>query len=120
MVFQGWLHPDQIGIPWPYPPLPRVVIRGGLSVVGPFHARYNFDAQRLLLKSLKDDEPQVYRLSRADFEAQADVVEYTYTGNHWDAKAKERDVELAFLHDRELSVLQEHAVDVPQDPGSLA
>ncbi|MEM7236149.1 MAG: hypothetical protein AAF517_28550, partial [Planctomycetota bacterium] len=106
-------HPDLTellspeGIPWPYPPLPCVVIRGGLSIVGPFRARYNFDTGRLQLKSLTDDHPHVYRMPQADFLSNTEIREYSYSANQWDAKAQEKQVDLAFLPEQDLIHLTE-------------
>ena len=106
-------HPDlnellsPEGIPWPYTPMSRVIIRGGLSVVGPFESRYDHSTRRLQLQSIDPREPRVYRLSRADFEARTEVRDYSYRANQWDAKAQEMELELTFVHERELDLLEE-------------
>lgn len=107
-------HPDLAellspeGIPWPYRPLPRVVVRGGLSVVGPFRTTYDPDSSRLLLQSLTLGEPLVYRLSRSEFETHLGLIDFGYTANQWDSKAQERRIDLTLFHERELSYLEEH------------
>ena len=61
--------------------------------LGPFRTQYNHKTRRVILKANSDTEPHVYSLSRADFETLAEVVEHSYTANHWDAKAREEEIE---------------------------
>ena len=99
------LDPD--GIPWPHPPLDRVILRGGRSVVGPFSARYDHSRGRVVFTSLTPNNPLVYRMSRADFEAETELFELSYTANRWDAKKAESRVELDLMHGRDLEILQQ-------------
>jgi hypothetical protein len=95
---------DPAGIPWPYPTLQRVVVRGGSSVLGPFRTSYDFERQRLHLQALTPGNPVVHRLSRKVFEEETNVRECPFTANQWDSKARQTPVELYFVNDNELSV----------------
>jgi hypothetical protein len=103
-------HPDlnellsPEGIHWPYSPLERVIVRGGLSAVGPFHSTYDFESQRIRLRSLSEDDPHVYRLTQSEFSHQLEIREYSYTANRWDAKANEKEINLAFIKEEQLEV----------------
>ncbi len=108
-------HPDlnallgPQGFPWPYPPLGRVVVRGGLSVVGPFRTQYDYERGRLHLAALTPGTPTVYRLPRAEFEAETDLHEFSYTANRWDGKAQERRIDITLMHERDLTLLERDA-----------
>lgn len=95
------------GIPWPHPPLQRVVFRGGHSVLGPFRSRYDYSRERLYLQALSTGSPEVFRMPRGAFESEVAIREFSYTANLWDPKAQQRLVELALIHDRDLAVLYE-------------
>jgi hypothetical protein len=106
-------HPDLAellspeGIPWPYCPLQRVVVRGGLSVVGPFRTSYNLERQRLLLQSVTPGNPHVFSLSRQAFESEANILEFSYTANQWDSKSQMKRLELSLVHERDIGILEE-------------
>ena len=97
---------DPEGIPWPYPPLQRVVVRGGLSVLGPFRSSYNYETSRVVLQALTPGSPSVFRMTRAEFESEVSIRDYSYTANQWDAKAQPQRLDLSLIFEQELMLLE--------------
>jgi energy-coupling factor transporter ATP-binding protein EcfA2 len=98
---------SQDGMPWGYAPLQRVVVRGGLSVLGPFRASYDSERRRVILQSVTPGNPQAFRLDRAAFEAAVKVHEFSFTANQWDPKSERRKVDISMVHSHDLTVLEE-------------